>query len=110
MKGRVDYISKKVLVLIDRFRLAAGLPAKRPELVGDLSPLGSGSFGGSQGGYGSQGGQGGFRPRPHWRPMHRDTVCTGGGNFTWADGHATFQTQANMLSSAGASLWTRWKD
>ncbi len=36
LRGQLDYLGKKVVVLVDRMRVAVGLKPKRPELVGDL--------------------------------------------------------------------------
>lgn len=36
LRGQVDYLRKKGMVLADRARIALGLAPKRPELVGDL--------------------------------------------------------------------------
>lgn len=35
-QGRFDYLRKKCMVLLDRWRVATGRPPKRPELVGDV--------------------------------------------------------------------------
>jgi len=36
LRGQLDYLQKKVAVLVDRGRVAVGLQPKRPELVGDV--------------------------------------------------------------------------
>lgn len=36
LRGQLDYLHKKGVVLMDRARVGVGLPPKRPELVGDL--------------------------------------------------------------------------